>query len=407
MIHTTVRKTLEIEQVFLHAADKGYAVALWRLPAQTEEHLLADFSGQPDLVHPDPAQLPEGFLVGAFHRPDGRCWHLRKDLYLRFESGGQLPESAVANYLAESGRAGEAALLLEQVMRQSTQPASLIDSWKAHAAVRPSDTPATQPVFEELVRQGIEAIRREEFQKVVLSRFAQVALPSGFSATELYRRLCQAYPNAFVALVALPGAGVWITATPELLLSADQRGMFRTVALAGTQLLQPGSRPQDAAWKQKEIEEQAMVSRYIINCFKKIRLREFEEIGPRTVQAGHLLHLRTDFSVDTSATNFPQLAGVMLELLHPTSAVCGMPKAPSMAFILENEGYDRALYSGWLGPVNLHGETRLFVHLRTMQLLHQHALLYAGAGITADSVPEKEWTETALKMQTVLGQMSW
>ena len=47
-----------------------------------------------------------------------------------------------------------------------------------------------------------------------------------------------------------------------------------------------------------------MVSRYIINCFKKIRLREFEEIGPKTVAAGNLLHLRTDFQVDMAATNF-------------------------------------------------------------------------------------------------------
>ena len=60
-----------------------------------------------------------------------------------------------------------------------------------------------------------------------------------------------------------------------------------------------------------------MVSRFIINCFKKIRLREFEEIGPRTSKAANLVHLKTDYLVNTKEVNFPQLGTVMLELLHP------------------------------------------------------------------------------------------
>jgi isochorismate synthase len=157
-----------------------------------------------------------------------------------------------------------------------------------------------------------------------------------------------------------------------------------------------------AVWTQKEIEEQALVSRYIVNCFKKIRLREYEEVGPRTAIAGNLMHLRTDFTVDMQATNFPQLGTVMLELLHPTSAVCGMPKEPALAFIRAGEGFDRQFYSGYLGPVNIAGESHMFVNLRCVQLVAGKAILYAGAGITADSVPEKEWTETELKCQTLL-----
>ena len=76
---------------------------------------------------------------------------------------------------------------------------------------------------------------------------------------------------------------------------------------------------------QKDIEEQALVERYVISCFKKIRLREYDEHGPKTMIAGNVLHLKTEFEVDMVATNFPQLGSVMLNLLHPTSAVCGMP----------------------------------------------------------------------------------
>ncbi|MGV3639265.1 MAG: chorismate-binding protein, partial [Adhaeribacter sp.] len=63
--------------------------------------------------------------------------------------------------------------------------------------------------------------------------------------------------------------------------------------------------------------------------------------------------------------------------------------------------YDRAYYSGFLGPVQVDGESHIYVNLRCMQLFEQAALLYAGAGITAESEPEKEWLETDMKMDTM------
>ena len=155
-------------------------------------------------------------------------------------------------------------------------------------------------------------------------------------------------------------------------------------------------------WSQKEIEEQALVSRYIVNCFKKIRVREYIENGPKTIQAGNLLHLKTEFTCDKNAINFPELGSVMLSLLHPTSAVCGMPKEAAVAQINKLEKHDRAFYSGFLGPVNYNDTTALFVNLRTMKIDQQHITLYAGCGITADSDPEKEWLETEMKIKTVL-----
>jgi isochorismate synthase len=114
------------------------------------------------------------------------------------------------------------------------------------------------------------------------------------------------------------------------------------------------------------------------------------------------MHLKTTFKVDMKATNFAELGKVMLELLHPTSAVCGMPKKPSQDFVLANEGYQRAFYSGFIGPINLDQETHLFVNLRCMQIDTHLLTLYAGAGITEDSQPEKEWKETEMKCQTLL-----
>ena len=101
------------------------------------------------------------------------------------------------------------------------------------------------------------------------------------------------------------------------------------------------------------------------------------------------------------ATNFPQLGTVMLQLLHPTSAVCGMPHEPALAFLRAHEQYDRELYSGFIGPVNIASETQVYVNLRCMQVSGSAATLYAGAGVTVDSLPAPEWDETVMKMNTL------
>ena len=131
-------------------------------------------------------------------------------------------------------------------------------------------------------------------------------------------------------------------------------------------------------------------------------MREFDEHGPKTVQAGNLAHLKSDFEVNMKEVSYPQLGSVMLKLLHPTSAVCGMPLDTSFKFLQENESYDREFYSGYLGPVNINSECHLFVNLRCLKFCGDHLFLYAGAGVTIDSEPEMEWKEVEIKMETIL-----
>lgn len=255
--------------------------------------------------------------------------------------------------------------------------------------------------FLKYISQSVNTIKSGAFQKVVPARSKQVNLTEPFDLYLNFNNLCEAYPNTFVSVVSIPNIGTWIGATPEVLIRVAEND-FQTVSLAGTQKYNPAQQLSEVAWTQKEIEEQAMVSRYIINCFKKIRLREFEEAGPKTVIAGNLIHLKTIFKVDMKATDFPDLGNIMLDLLHPTSAVCGMPKIEAANFIKQHENGNREFFSGYLGSVNDNEETHLFVNLRCMQLLEDYAILYAGAGVTEDSIPEKEWLETEMKMNTLL-----
>jgi isochorismate synthase len=380
----------------------AFPTALWRLPHQTEKHFLTSFSEIPPQSKIDFEELPAGFAFSPFLNPDGKnTYFLKADLHYVFDENENLEE-----IIAPSSINPHFVELIKNLGNHFLPKESTISNTK----------PTQKEDFLALVAKGINQIETGVFQKVVLSRTKKLTLSPDFDIISIFDKLCEAYPMAFVSVVSLPHLGVvWIGASPETLVSQDTKGIFRTMALAGTQSAFDNEgnliKPSEALWRQKEIEEQSFVTRYIINCLKKIRVREFEEEGPKTVIAGNLMHLRTDIIIDTVEINFPQLMSVMLDLLHPTSAVCGMPKMPATDFILANEGYDREFYSGFLGPVNIESSDRqrhsagrhsaIFVNLRTMKLQNNTATLYAGCGITADSNPEKEWNETEMKTQTL------
>ncbi|MGM9512576.1 isochorismate synthase [Larkinella sp. GY13] len=400
-LSSTVQTQQTSHSIWQGAVQAGYPAALWRLPNRTDRELIIDASGTVSTVVMDFEELPMGFAVSPFVNPDAEStFFLKADFYWRFDENGAM--LAAQNKLPTDHPAFESLFRIDSKIAKK----EVIPSVKVVKSAQNQ-----QLDFEETVSRAIRQMERGTFRKVVLSRTKTIRFEEQPDIPTLFNRLCQAYPNAFVSAVYLPDRNqVWIGATPERLVSVDADGIFRTVALAGTQSAFDSEgrqkRSADAPWTQKEIEEQALVSRYIIGCFKKIRVREYLEEGPRTVVAGNLMHLRSDYSVDTQAVNFPQLGTVMLRLLHPTSAVCGMPRETAQAFILQNEAHQREFYSGFLGPVNIvrqdGPETDLFVNLRCMKLEGQEGTLYAGAGLTEDSSPAKEWRETELKCDTML-----
>ncbi len=385
--------TRQAVQVLWKAAIHCHAsVAVWRFPRSRKVHFLADFSPVIPSARLDLQKASAGFAVSPFLNPEGNeSLFLKAQLY--FTRGIQ------------SEQLVETAAVPGEFWKQVDQNPS--GSSPYHLNVRPdTEISGKKDHFIQVVSDGLKAIHAGEFEKVVAARTLDYPLWEGFDVMEQFFRSEETYTEAFVNLISIPGRGTWMGASPELMVEVDRNQQFRTVSLAGTQPYPPESPLAEATWNQKEIEEQALVSRYIIDQFKTIRLREFEETGPRTVRAGDMIHLKTVFTVDMKATQFPELGTVMLHLLHPTSAVCGMPKYPALRFIISNEHLKREFYSGFLGPVNLEQETRLYVNLRCMQILQTRGVLYAGAGITHESVPEREWEETALKCQTLLKVMN-
>lgn len=363
----------------------GHSISLWRLPDSDEKHLLVSTEGVKLLDDVVLEESPSGFIFSPFDNQKSKLF-LKGDLIFSFKNGELLRE-------------GKSTFDPLDLVRQQNPERKDTPYFFSHDT---SSVSSQKSDYIKLVEKCLSGIAEGQFEKVVPSRKQSFPLPDDFDPLTTFHQLCEIYPQAFVSLVSTPETGTWMGATPELLVSIDPDMKFKTIALAGTKTFQEGTNLKNIAWTQKDIEEQALVCRYIINCFKKIRLREYAEHGPRTVVAGNVIHLKTDYEVDMMATNFPQLGSVMLKLLHPTSAVCGMPLERAKEFLKEEEGYDRTYYSGYLGPVNFKNESSIFVNLRCMQVQKNQAWCYAGAGITLDSEPEQEWQETELKMNTLL-----
>lgn len=246
--------------------------------------------------------------------------------------------------------------------------------------------------FENLVKKGIHAIKNNDFQKVVLSRKESIKTEN-FDLFKAFDALVQLYANAFVYCFYHPKIGTWLGATPEQLLKVDNEN-FKTIALAGTQ---KDNVSDGIVWQKKEQEEQQFVTDYIVEKLKNVTTA-VKVSSPYSIKAGTVWHIKTDIS---GVLNVEFGLKNIIQLLHPTPAVCGLPKLKAKEFILENENYSRTFYTGFLGELNIENQTDLFVNLRCMELVQDHAHVFMGCGITKDSIPEKEWEESINKSATM------
>lgn len=246
------------------------------------------------------------------------------------------------------------------------------------------------------VKDFKEAFKKEGIKKAVLARNKWIDDYTIDQMPALFKELNQNYLNAFVYQVFIPDAGYWVGATPELLFNTSN-GMAKTVSLAGTQPL--NGEINEVIWDNKEKIEQELVTEHIRSVIESFEIEKYIEDGPETSKAGRMVHIKTQ--VEFKKEKIKNNIGRFIEELHPTPAVCGLPVNPSMELILETEDFDREYYTGFLGVFNPKGAIDLYVNLRCLKAFDNGVVLFAGGGITPDSVPEKEWEETRLKIQTL------
>lgn len=287
-----------------------------------------------------------------------------------------------------------------------------VPAYSEEPLCRTIDQEADKEGYLKLIERAIHSIDSGNLKKVVLSRSIEVETSK--TSFVMFRDLLAEYPKAFCYLWFHPKVGLWLGATPEIFLETENN-RFRTMSLAGTQLHRMGKEP---IWQEKELEEQQMVTQFIRSSLKG-KATPLEVSATSSFKAGNLWHLKTSVTGNIHNARLEEFIGS----LHPTPAVCGLPKKTAKAFILDHENYDREFYTGFLGELNIKedisrparrrnqenmayrtikNKTSLFVNLRCMQIVGKRAKIYVGGGLTSRSVPEKEWQETKDKSNTML-----
>lgn len=244
-----------------------------------------------------------------------------------------------------------------------------------------------EEVYPNLVREAKEKISQNEFEKVVLARQKKQAYTN--NPIEIFKKLCTAYENCFVHLVYFDEGYCSIGATPERLLHWDKEKVL-SASMAGT------VSEENPAFTQKEKEEQSIVTDYITHCFEEANLTP--AIEHQRIENGNLQHLYTEIKATGHLNHLAALK--LMDTLAPTPAVGGYPKEKSYEWLKTHEKMQREWYSGIIGFIgkNL---IRTYVNLRCGLLYKDEAILFAGAGITAGSNPEKELIETEEKMKNL------
>ena len=258
----------------------------------------------------------------------------------------------------------------------------------------PADSAHQKEAHMQLVQKALNTIKTGAVEKVVLARQASYSIKK-FDAASTYFRLANKYPHAAVYWFFHPSNPHWMGATPELLLESHGT-TFQTVSLAGT-------RPSHTKgnWGNKEVREQQVVTDFIQESLIQLGATNLEVSPPTTAQSGPVEHLKSFLKWQMPGIEKP--VEKILAALHPTPAVCGLPRDVAKSFIHQNENFDRQAYAGYFGFGDSAGTRgKYFVNLRCLQWTGPQLHLYAGGGINSGSDPAAEWVETENKLQTLL-----
>ncbi len=245
-----------------------------------------------------------------------------------------------------------------------------------------------QKQWQENVKQICQDIKNNYYQKLVLSRFKQITLDnSGFHqlTTSITAR-----PSAYTLFWANSESEFFLSYSPETLFKIEQQ-LLTVDSLAGS------AAPNEPLHTDKNLEEHRFVTQFLQQqlekCCSKIQIQEPE----KKVELPYINHLKTTLKGELHC-NF-NLANLIQDL-HPTPAIGGVPKELAQQNIARFENFDRGLYSAPIGYL-LPERIEFLVAIRSVVGKDNKLFSYAGAGIIADSNPQAEWEETKRKLEAI------
>ncbi|MEM9174342.1 MAG: isochorismate synthase [Myxococcota bacterium] len=276
-----------------------------------------------------------------------------------------------------------------------------------------SDRP--HAVFCAQVEEALRAFDEGELEKVVLARSLSVDHDGPIDVPHFMGRLRELYPSC--TLVAMGrGDDTFLAATPELLIRSCGAEVS-TAALAGSA---PRGRHPD---EDRRLGEGLLASAkeraehgHVVEAIRDVLAERTEALDvPETPVLRRLFgiqHLETPIQGRLRAEHRDVVA--LVEALHPTPAVGGVPARAARDWLRRVEGLDRGWYASPIGWLDLTGGGDFRVALRSALIRNgtgddgrnSRSLLFAGAGIVSGSVPEQELGETRIKLRALLAPLT-
>lgn len=250
---------------------------------------------------------------------------------------------------------------------------------------------------------GVERVTKDRVApKVVLARRVKLGMSESIDLRGALNILAESYPTCTRFAISSPENPVYpvfFGATPERL-ARVQQGTLHTMALAGTSR----AAQSDALLKSaKDRDEHQFVLDMIVESLAPFCSTLDADPTPQLKRLTNVSHLLSN----VSGTLKPGVGmAEVVQVLHPTPAVCGTPRDLARTLIAQFEGFDRGLYAGTFGWMDLQGNGEFDVALRCALAGDTQALLFAGAGITCDSEIELEWAETRAKFEPLLSALT-
>ena len=246
----------------------------------------------------------------------------------------------------------------------------------------------------EKVERGINLINEDILQKIVIGSRLIIQANKGLNLIKILKKLRINHPNSCKYVWKRNSQDITFGASPEKLFSFD-KNLLTLEAVAGTA---PSSFDKKILLKsQKDLLEHNFVRDYLLECLNdlKINLHNIEKI--KVVQFGDVSHLYTAINSEIESI----CPFLLLEYLHPSPAVCGIPKKDALLWINSIEDYDRGNYASPIGWIDSRGNSDFRVAIRGGRFINNQIEITAGSGIVKGSISENEIEEINLKLLTL------
>lgn len=292
----------------------------------------------------------------------------------------------------------------ESPEQQVAEAARQIEQWRAAPTSSPGRprvtglTPPDRKRWRRQVEGALRSIRSGALSKVVLADRSRASFADPDTAARLLWSLRRPGRRSTRFACAVAGR-MFLGASPERLVRLAGR-RFDTEALAGS----IGTGPAAAAilsGSVKDREEHQLVIDAIVAQLEQLSAN-VQVAEPHVSALSHLQHLRTPI---VGTLDVPRHVLELVELLHPTPAVGGVPREAALDWIAATEGASRGWYAGPVGWFDARGDGEFLVALRSALAVDGELEIFAGAGLVRGSDPDGEFDEAELKKRAILSAL--